>query len=398
MAILKGTGFVASYSGGKDSLLAIHRAICQGMELKALLITYNRDREHSWFHGIPPEVLKLVERESGVPVRLVSTSGEEYSRRFEEALSLGREAGAQACVFGDIDLEGHREWGEARCRAAGMEAVYPLWGEDRKQLVLEGIGEGIRSRITVVDTSRLESRFLGRLLTPALLEELEAAGVDPCGENGEYHTFAFDAPLFSHPILFQFDSPLDWEGYQVLPLAPRFQEPVLERGYTQAYTGDGKGKTTAALGLALRGVGAGMKVYFGQFMKQQRTSEIIALEKLGSQVEVAQYGTGGELARMDLEEDRKAAREGISQARLALYSGRYDLVVLDEIHVACYLGYLKEEELLELMREKPRRTELVLTGRYAPQRVLDQADLVTRMEEIRHYYQSGVPAREGIEL
>ena len=115
-------------------------------------------------------------------------------------------------------------------------------GEDRKQLVLEGIGEGIRSRITVVDTSRLESRFLGRLLTPALLEELEAAGVDPCGENGEYHTFAFDAPLFSHPILFQLTLPWTWEGYQVLPLAPRFQEPVLERGYTQAYTGMGRGK------------------------------------------------------------------------------------------------------------------------------------------------------------
>lgn len=169
-------------------------------------------------------------------------------------------------------------------------------------------------------------------------------------------------------------------------------------GYVQVYTGTGKGKTTAAMGLILRSMGAGMKVYFGQFMKLGDMSEIRAMRTFGEAVTIEQYGNGSELRHPDPEADRAAARAGYLKARQALLSGEYDIVVLDEINVAAFKGYVTEEEILHLMEEKPRHTELILTGRYAAQAVMERADLVTEMKEIRHYYRSGVGARRGIEM
>ena len=173
----------------------------------------------------------------------------------------------------------------------------------------------------------------------------------------------------------------------------------MQRGYIQVYTGDGKGKTTAALGLCLRAAGAGLRVYFGQFMKRGETSETRALRAaFPAQVTVAQYGTGRELSGPDAAADGAAARAGFAAAREAVCGGGYDVAVLDEINVALRLGYVQEVDVLALLCAKPSGTELVLTGRYAPQAVQDAADLVTEMREIKHYYAAGVPAREGIEL
>lgn len=176
-------------------------------------------------------------------------------------------------------------------------------------------------------------------------------------------------------------------------------EYQLNRGCVQVYTGNGKGKTTASMGLMLRASGAGLKSYFGQFMKQGDMSEIKAMGQfLGDYITVEQYGSGGELFGPDRERDTKAARAGYEKARAALQSGRYDLVVLDEILVAAYLHLIEEEDVLRLIDAKPERTELILTGRYASEAVLAKADLVTEMREIRHYYHDGVPARVGIEM
>lgn len=173
----------------------------------------------------------------------------------------------------------------------------------------------------------------------------------------------------------------------------------LSEGKVQVYTGNGKGKTTAALGLMLRAAGAGMEIYFGQFMKTGNTSEARALrEFLSGAVTMEQYGSGEELSGPDRERDAACARAGYDKARAALVSGQYDLVVLDEILVAEHLGLLAVDDLLRLMDGRPAHTELVFTGRWAAEAVCQRADLVTEMGEVRHYFQSGLPARTGIEM
>lgn len=176
----------------------------------------------------------------------------------------------------------------------------------------------------------------------------------------------------------------------------------MKQGYVQVYTGNGKGKTTAAIGLAIRSLGAGFSVYLGQFIKGMKYSEIVMFKKLSeelgkSRLELHQYGRGCFIRREPTEEDKKLAQEGLSQALAAMVSGRFQLVILDEINVALHLGLLNEQEVLSFVKARPQQVELVLTGRYAPQALLDRADLVTEMQEIRHYYRKGVEARKGIE-
>lgn len=213
-----GVRFVASYSGGKDSVLAIHRAICQGMVLQALIITYNTDLERSWFHGVPPDILAEVEQSVGVPVQLIRTAGADYNANFERALLEQKKLGAQACVFGDIDIEGHLQWGIERCNAAGVEACFPLWKENRESLVRECISCGFVPYITVVDTKRLSADFLGHPITPQVMDRIKDAGADVCGENGEYHTFVMDGPIFAQPLPIEFSAPQQHGGYAVQPM------------------------------------------------------------------------------------------------------------------------------------------------------------------------------------
>jgi cob(I)alamin adenosyltransferase len=171
----------------------------------------------------------------------------------------------------------------------------------------------------------------------------------------------------------------------------------LTEGYVQLYTGDGKGKTTAALGLALRASGRGLHTYIGQFMKGQRYGEIEALRDHPT-ITLEQYGNPRCIRREEVTADHVAqAQEGLKRAREAMLSGDYDLIVLDEVNVSIWFGVLETEDVLALLDEKPERVEVVLTGRRAPQALIDRADLVTEMREVKHYYQQGVTARIGIE-
>jgi len=170
------------------------------------------------------------------------------------------------------------------------------------------------------------------------------------------------------------------------------------KGYIHVYTGDGKGKTTAALGLALRAVGAGMKVYIAQFVKGMEYSEIKALKKYSENIVVRQFGRDCFIYKEPEDADIKAAREGLAQSEKAILSGEYQLVILDEANIATFYNLFSVDELLELIDKKPDDVELVITGRRADQRIIDRADLVTEMREIKHYYQKGVPARKGIEM
>lgn len=171
----------------------------------------------------------------------------------------------------------------------------------------------------------------------------------------------------------------------------------LSRGYVQVYTGDGKGKTTAALGLALRASGHGLHTYIGQFMKGQHYGELDALRGHPC-ITIEQYGDVRCIRREEVTPEHVAqARRGLERARAAMLSGRYDIVVLDEVNVSIWFGLLTVEEVLAFIDQKPTRVELVLTGRRAPQELIERADLVTEMLEVKHYYQQGVMAREGIE-
>lgn len=170
-------------------------------------------------------------------------------------------------------------------------------------------------------------------------------------------------------------------------------------GYVQVYTGDGKGKTTAAMGLAFRAAGRGLRTYVAQFLKGRPTGEIEAARKLAPLVVIEQFGREGFLTAKagPAAEDVALARAGLDRAREALLSGAYDIVVLDEVNTAVHLKVLTEADVLELIDRRPAAVELVLTGRRAPASFVERADLVTEMRAVKHYFDRGVPAREGIE-
>lgn len=169
------------------------------------------------------------------------------------------------------------------------------------------------------------------------------------------------------------------------------------KGYVQVYTGNGKGKTTAAFGLAFRAVGAGLRVFIAQFVKNKKYSEIKAVERLGDAITLRQYGRGDFIKRRPDEADMRAARDGLKEIREIMLSGRYDIIILDEINIATYYNLLSVEDLLAFIESRPDHVELVLTGRKADPRIIEAADLVTEMVEIKHYYHQGVKARVGIE-
>lgn len=169
------------------------------------------------------------------------------------------------------------------------------------------------------------------------------------------------------------------------------------RGYVQVYTGNGKGKTTAALGLALRAVGAGLRVYVAQFIKNKAYSEIKALRHFQEQVRVEQFGTGMVPKGGPPAKAFQLAREGLARIREVLQSNRYQMVILEEANVAVHHGLFTIMDLLALVNGKPESVEMVITGRYAAPEIIAAADLVTEMKEVKHYIHQGVRARVGIE-
>ena len=172
----------------------------------------------------------------------------------------------------------------------------------------------------------------------------------------------------------------------------------LEKGVVHVYTGNGKGKTTAALGLGLRAIGHGLKVYMIQFMKGGFNYGEYRSVKLLPNFKIVQFGRP-ELVNPSnpTEEDVKAVREALNHAREIIMSGEYDVVILDEINVAIDFKLIDVQDVLELIKNKPKHVELILTGRYAPSEIIKAADLVTFMREIKHPYRQGLPARKGID-
>jgi cob(I)alamin adenosyltransferase len=169
------------------------------------------------------------------------------------------------------------------------------------------------------------------------------------------------------------------------------------RGYIHVYTGNGKGKTTAALGLTLRAAGAGKKVFIAQFVKGQHYSEVKAIEKFLPIVEIKQYGLDCFIRNKPTQADIDAAQKGLHEIKKIILSGKYDIVILDEANIAVYYGLFSVQALIDIITQKPTETEIIITGRYSAPELIEMADLVTEMKEIKHYYTQGVEARIGIE-
>lgn len=173
----------------------------------------------------------------------------------------------------------------------------------------------------------------------------------------------------------------------------------LEKGYVQVYTGNGKGKSTAAIGQAVRAAGYGLKTYIAQFMKEYPYSELQSLKLLSDFITIEQFAGDEFVYRKELpnKTELDKARRGLEIAKAKMLSSKYDLIILDEILVSIHFGLFNDEEVLTFIKMRPKKIELILTGRYCPDKILEAADLVTEMKVIKHYYQNGVLARKGIE-
>ncbi|MCF6464893.1 cob(I)yrinic acid a,c-diamide adenosyltransferase [Clostridium sp. Cult2] len=168
------------------------------------------------------------------------------------------------------------------------------------------------------------------------------------------------------------------------------------KGYIHVYTGNGKGKTTAALGLSIRAICAGKKVFFGQFIKGMDYSEL-KIDKYLTNITIEQFGRDCFIYNEPTNEDIALAREGLEKCGKILQEGEYDIVVLDELNIAIYYRLFTSKEVIEILQERAPHVEVIITGRYAEESIIEFADLVTEMKEIKHYYNNGVEARKGIE-
>lgn len=177
------------------------------------------------------------------------------------------------------------------------------------------------------------------------------------------------------------------------------QKNKLTKGYVQIYTGNGKGKTTAAIGQAVRAAGFGLKTYIVQFMKEYPYNELKGLIHLKEWIIIEQFCGDDFVYRKELPDKMEIdkARRGLEKAKAKMLNGDFDIIILDEVCVAIYFGLFNDEEILTFIKQKPDNIEIILTGRYCPDKLIERAELVTEMKEIKHYYQDGIAARKGIE-
>lgn len=210
---LSSATLACSWSGGKDSCFALMRRLREGGELKVLLNMMNESGRRSRSHGLPAFMLEQQAASLGVPILYRASSWADYQANFIEMLAeANTRFGAGEVVFGDIDLQAHRDWEEMVCSQAGVRAALPLWQEDRRSLVLEMLAAGIETHI-VSCNSLMGAGFIGRRLDESLITKLIGLGIDPCGEEGEFHTVVTNCPLFAQPVLLPELGAVEHQGY-----------------------------------------------------------------------------------------------------------------------------------------------------------------------------------------
>jgi diphthine-ammonia ligase len=210
-----------SWSGGKDSCLALARELVSQQRLACLVTMFTEDGERSRSHGLARHVIEAQAVAIGVPLLTASASWDDYERAFINLLRQARAHGATTAVFGDIDIPSHRAWEEKVSGAAGLTAALPLWQQDRLALLYEWWAAGFEARIVVAREGQVDRRHLGRVLDRETAAELVATGIDPCGENGEFHTLVTAGPIFKKPLAIQL-------GEQVLRSGCWFQDVAIQ--------------------------------------------------------------------------------------------------------------------------------------------------------------------------
>jgi diphthine-ammonia ligase len=191
-------------SGGKDSILALDRAVRSGLHVTRLVTLYDEASERVRFHAVPIAVMRAQAEALALPIRLYPTTPATFEQVFLSALGALRSEGIGGLIFGDIHLADVRAWYEERVRAAGLEHLEPIWGEPPGQLVREVLARGYTAVLTCIEEAKTEPAWLGQQLSPQLIAAFEQRGIDPCGEYGEYHTLVTDGPLFRAPLPVRF--------------------------------------------------------------------------------------------------------------------------------------------------------------------------------------------------
>jgi uncharacterized protein (TIGR00290 family) len=205
-----------SWSGGKDSCFALMKSMEQGSTLQVVVNMLNENGIISRSHGIPLAVLQQQADVMGVPLIAIPTSWSDYEKNFTDTLrKIKARYEVSTMVFGDIDLQAHRDWEEMVCAKVGIKAALPLWQKNRKELIHQMLAAGIQTMIVSCNNVLGES-FLGKMITPELIPELEERGVDVCGENGEFHTLVVNCPMFSNKIVIPGYEKIQHEEYWFL--------------------------------------------------------------------------------------------------------------------------------------------------------------------------------------
>jgi len=208
--------FFCSWSGGKDSCLALHRASQAGAKPSYLLTIICEDGVRSRSHGLRKDVLEAQASAMGIPLLTRCATWEEYESVFIDALHEIRKENVKSGVFGDIDFPPHLEWEKKVCENADMTAYLPLWECARQGLLEEFLALGYKAMIVTVEEKKLDKRFLGKVIDRGIIDEFRKIGIDPCGENGEYHTFVFDGPAFSKPLSIETGEITEHCGYGMI--------------------------------------------------------------------------------------------------------------------------------------------------------------------------------------
>jgi uncharacterized protein (TIGR00290 family) len=188
------------------------------MRCASLFTMLVEDGSLSRSHGQPARTLQAQAEAMGIPLRTASASWDDYEKVFKQTAWAFVAEDVRDGVFGDIDLKDHREWIERVCRESGVHPHFPLWQDERRVVVQEFLEAGFEALIVAVNSEKLDKRYLGRTLNPVLLDELEAEGVDLCGEAGEYHTFVYNGPLFKRPVAFAYGPIQEHKGYRFVAL------------------------------------------------------------------------------------------------------------------------------------------------------------------------------------
>lgn len=220
MASIRNHGFFCSWSGGKDSCLALYHAIQNGGRPRYLLTMLVEDGQRSMSHGLPITVFQEQANAIGIPLITRPTSWDRYEETFLSALDEIKRNEIEFGVFGDIDLEEHLQWCQRVCSAEGVQPYHPLWKRDRRHLLNEFVGLGFKATIIAVRRGVLDEAFLGKILSQEVIQEIEASGIDASGEAGEYHTVVTDGPIFSSPVRLEIRDRVQKDGCILLSVFP----------------------------------------------------------------------------------------------------------------------------------------------------------------------------------